>query len=121
MTGASDPSRELTGHPSGHGFPMSVPGRSQALMPEPFKGKGTPGVRGIVDRAGLTRRRSGRGSLGAITLAVVGGLALGGLVNQVHAAPLPSGVFTVTDDAQARAVPSSKIARPLAPRCGMPV
>ncbi|MCB1998274.1 MAG: PhoX family phosphatase [Rhodoferax sp.] len=66
MKGKSHPTNDLTINPSGN-----------------------PSIYDVIDRVDVTRRRFVQGGVGGAALAAAGGLTLGGLVNTVHAAPVP--------------------------------
>ena len=66
MKGKSHPTNDLTINPSGN-----------------------PSIHDVIAQAGVTRRRFVQGGVGSAALAAAGGLTLGGLVNTVHAAPVP--------------------------------
>lgn len=50
-----------------------------------------PSIRDVIDAVPATRRQFVKGGVGAAALSAAGGLTLGGLVNTVHAAPVPAG------------------------------
>jgi uncharacterized protein len=66
MKGKSHPTNHLTINPSGNAS-----------------------IHDVIEQAGVTRRRFVQGGVGSAALAAAGGLTLGGLVNTVHAAPVP--------------------------------
>ena len=69
MKGKQHPTNELTINPSGN-----------------------ESIRDVIDRVSVSRRTFIKGSASAGMLAAAGGLTLSGLVNTVHAAPIPPGL-----------------------------
>jgi len=53
---------------------------------------GNESIRDVIDRVSVSRRTFIKGTASAGMLAAAGGLTLSGLVNSVHAAPLPAGL-----------------------------
>ena len=52
---------------------------------------GNPSIHDVIEQAGPSRRQFIQGGVGGVALAAAGGLTLGGLINTVHAAPVPGG------------------------------
>jgi hypothetical protein len=51
----------------------------------------SPSILDVIDQVNTSRRRFVQGGVGSVALASAGGLTLGGLINTVHAAPVPPG------------------------------